>query len=82
MIRSLRIILGLLPLLEFTFVMSACMSRGPPCTKYRPAVYEEPTFERTLGLVDSKNLAEITKFHVNAKVQMRYAITSTQLKQN
>ena len=64
--------------------MSGCMSRGPRC--YRPKVYEvryeEPTFERTLGLVDSKNLAEITKFHVNAKVQMRYAITSTQLKQN
>ena len=49
MIRSLRIIWGLLPLL-------------------------------TLGLVDGKNLAEITKFHVNAKVQMRYAITNIETK--
>merc|ERR1711971_538758 len=48
MIRSLRIIVGLLPLITFNFVMS--------------------------------NQAEITKFHVNAKVQMRYAITNIETK--
>ena len=45
MIRSLRIILGLLPLLKFTFVMSKCMARGPPCMPINWS--EEPRYAIT-----------------------------------
>ena len=71
MIRSLRIIFGLLlPLITLTVVTSRRM--GPNQTH---------RIDSNGHLVRrTDNLAEITKFHVNAKVQMRYAITNIETK--
>ena len=38
------------------------------------------SFAKSLGAANSKYLAEITKFHVNTKIQMRYAITNIETK--
>ena len=74
MIRNLRIIFGLLPLITFTVVTSRCLLRGIPEYPYLVEVCDDNR------VLNDYNLAEITKFHVNAKLQMRYAITNIETK--
>ena len=76
MIRNLRIIFGLLPLIAFTVVTSGNLVRKNPVCG--PA--HGPRRTQCVAVRRTDNLAEITKFHVNAKVQMRYAITNIETK--